>query len=399
MLRSGRARSAGSHRRNTAPAPAPASPPLLACGSNVARTYKTVTGQALHFFLRPHVGIPTSALHSAAAWRGEDLLRDGNWISCLSAPEIAELEAAVSHARGTGKALADLRKSDFPLPTLAARVDRWRAEVATGCGVQVLRGVPVERWSTADSERFFWCFGQHLGQVGAQNRDGELLGHVRDQGASYADPTVRGYKTSAHLSYHCDAADAVGLLCLRTAKTGGSSRFVSSVTVWNELLRTRPDLARQMFQPLAFDTRGDGGLDFFQIAPCRFADGALRTFYHADYFRTAERQPGAPKLTPMQREMLDAYDAIANSAGTFLEMEFAPGDVQLLSNHTVLHSRSEYEDHAEPERKRHLLRLWVSFEQTRSLRAWPSLGREAVRLLSALGTGRMRGLRLAQRSG
>jgi hypothetical protein len=65
-------------------------------------------------------------------------------------------------------------------------------------------------------------------------------------------------------------------------------------------------------------------------------------------------------------------------------------DVQLLSNHTVLHSRSAYEDHAEPEKKRHLLRLWLSFDRPRSLRALPSLGLEAARLLGALGAGRLR---------
>jgi hypothetical protein len=356
----------------------------------MGRTFKTVTRQALHYLLRPHDGIPTAPVQSAAAWRGEDLERDGSWIASLAPSEVSEIEAAVKRARATGKPLGELRKADFPLPGLTTRIDSWRRQVAAGLGVQVVRGVPVDRWSCEDAERFFWCFGQHLGHVGAQSRDGELLGHVRDQGVSYSDPTVRGYKTSARLDYHCDAADAVGLLCLRTAKEGGRSRFVSSVTVWNELFRTRPDLARRMFEPLAFDTRGDGGLDFFPIAPCRHSDGVLRTFYHGDYFRTAERQPGAPALRAEQREMLDAYDAIASAAGTYLELEFAPGDVQLLSNHTVLHSRSEYVDHDEPERKRHLLRLWVSFDAHRSFSQSVSAGAEAARLLTALGVGRLR---------
>ena len=41
-------------------------------------------------------------------------------------------------------------------------------------------------------------------------------------------------------------------------------------------------------------------------------------------------------------------------------MDLEPGDVQLLSNHTVLHARTDYEDYSEPELKRHLLRLWIS---------------------------------------
>jgi hypothetical protein len=41
-------------------------------------------------------------------------------------------------------------------------------------------------------------------------------------------------------------------------------------------------------------------------------------------------------------------------------MNFMPGDIQLLHNHTILHARSAYEDWPEVERKRHLLRLWLS---------------------------------------
>jgi len=35
------------------------------------------------------------------------------------------------------------------------------------------------------------------------------------------------------------------------------------------------------------------------------------------------------------------------------------GDLQLLNNRLLLHARTAYQDHPEPERKRHLLRLWL----------------------------------------
>ena len=354
-----------------------------------ARLPRTVTEQGLHYFVRPHETIPTGPVRSPAAWRGAELEGDrARWIHVLSAAEIDELDRAVAQTRG--KAVAALSRWDFPLPSLGPRLVKIRDEVARGIGVQVLRGVPVERWSSEDCERFFWAFGLHLGRPGAQNRDGELLGHVRDLGVSYDDPTVRGYKTKAALSYHCDAADAVGLLCLRTAKEGGQSRFVSSVTVWNELVRTQPELAERLFSPFALDTRGDGGLDFFRLPPCRYAGGVLRTFYHADYFRTAEQHPGAPRLNETERALLDAYDAIAGTEGIYLDMEFEPGDVQLLSNHTVLHARTAYVDHEEPERKRHLLRLWLSFEGGYSLADAPSRVVEGARLGAELVRGVVR---------
>lgn len=253
----------------------------------------------------------------------------------------------------------------------------------------MLRGLPVDRWDTHTCERVFWGLGLHLGVPGAQNDAGDLLGHVRSEGLSYDDPAVRGYQTSAKLSYHCDAADVVGLMCLRAAKSGGRSRFVSSVTVFNQLVAERPDLARRLFAPMQLDTRGDGGVDFVPIAPCRYADGQLRTFYHADYFRSAERQPGARQLDASERELLERYDAIARKPGTFLEMEFRPGDVQLLSNHTILHSRTAYEDHPEPERRRHLLRLWLSLPKGRAVPHSSEVS-EGARLLSELVRGRVR---------
>lgn len=356
----------------------------------MAQTYRTVTQQSLHYLIRPHTERPERLVTSEAAWRGDELARRGDWQVTLDRADIEELEAALAQARRTGKPLTGLTAQDFPLPRLGRRIAAWARTLATGRGVHVLRGIPVERYSQKDCERLFFGLGLHLGTPGAQNRNEELLGHVRSEGLSYQDPSVRGYRTSAALAYHCDFADVVGLFCLRPAKSGGTSRFVSSVTVWNELFLRRPDLAMRLFEPLEFDTRGDGGLNFFPIAPCRYSAGQLRTCYHADYFRTAQQHRGARKLSPRDAELLDLYDEIAATPGLFLEMDFAPGDIQLLSNHTVLHARSDYVDYDEPERKRHLLRLWLSLPHAYAPRQWPSLACEAARVLSALALGRLR---------
>lgn len=66
-----------------------------------------------------------------------------------------------------------------------------------------------------------------------------------------------------------------------------------------------------------------------------------------------------PRLTPRQIEFLDLVDALA--AEHRLDMEFRPGDLQLLSNAVILHGRTEYED--DPDHPRHLLRLWLSRRQ------------------------------------
>ena len=327
--------------------------------------YKTLTAQTLHYFSRPQERVLREPLGGPSAWTGAELLEPDEWRETLTAQEVVELDRALGYAKLTEKPIADLTKRDFPLPTLEKKVARWRREIEEGRGFQVIRGIPVERWPEQDSEVFFWCLGQHLGIPGAQNPQRDLLGHVRDTGES--PDQVRHYRTRVNINFHCDAADVVGLLCMRKAKCGGKSRIVSSVSVYNELLRRRPDLVDRLYEPFAMDTKGEGGVRYLPVRPCAYDDGHLRTFYHTDYFRSASDAAGEPVLGSDDRELLDLYNAIAEAPGMSLDMDLEPGDVQLLSNHTVLHARTDFEDYPEPELKRHLLRLWISLPTGRSI--------------------------------
>ena len=325
--------------------------------------YLTFIEQTLHYFDRPHEALLSTPLETPSAWRGKDLPALESMAYRLSTDEVTEIETALAAAQASGKPVRDLTPEDFPLPSLAAKFTDWRDTLSTGLGFVVLRGVPVERWTQSQSECFFWCFGLHLGRPGEQNPDGDLLGHVIDLRENVATETTRLYKTAANIDYHCDAADVVGLLCLKRAREGGHSRIVSSVSVFNELLQRRPDLAPRLFEPVALDIRdkevNEAGSSL-PIPPCRYAGGQLRTFYHADYFRSASRHDDVPELTKEEQELLDTYEAIALEEGMFLDMDLDPGDIQLLSNHTNLHARTEYEDFEDPAERRHLLRLWLS---------------------------------------
>jgi hypothetical protein len=325
--------------------------------------YFSYAEQARHYFDRPHQAPARDPLAAASAWRGAELARRGDWREQLAPGEVAELVSALAAARATGKPPAALSAADFPLPTLSARIARWRDELESGRGFQVVSGLPVERWSEAEAEIAFWCLGLHMGRPGAQNPQGDLLGHVRDTGDDASDPWVRLYRTAARIAYHCDAADVVGLLCLRSARTGGLSRIASSVSVYNELLARRPDWVDRLYQPFLLDLRNEDPterLRYLPVPPCRFAGGRLRTFYHSDYFRSVLRYPEVPRLTAEEEALLDLYEEIAGSPDLYLDMDLHPGDIQWLSNHAILHARTAYQDHAEPERKRHLLRLWLS---------------------------------------
>ncbi len=351
--------------------------------------YKTFQAQTLHYFSRPHSGVPKSPVESIAAWRAEDMRDERHWSYTLNDQQRSEIEVAVSRASKDHKSLHQRQAMDLPLPGLQPLIEQWREKLKSGLGVQRIRGVPIENWNTEQQYLFYWCFGQQLGVAGAQNRHDELLGHVRDDGSDVDDPSVRQYRTNSAIPFHCDAADVVGLLCLKTAKQGGDSRLVSSVTVFNEMQRRDPELAKVMFGVFPLDSHQEGGTFSLPIKPCRFYNGELRTFGHSHYFRTAQRYPHI-NLTERQIEALALYDEISESPEFYIDMTLEPGDIQLVSNHTVLHSRTDYVDHDDEEQKRHLLRLWISLPQDDSFFARCLRFKERLGLIRSVVFERLR---------
>jgi hypothetical protein len=157
---------------------------------------------------------------------------------------------------------------------------------------------------------------------------------------------------------------------MQPAKAGGFSSLVSTVSIFNEMRRRRPDLVQVLFEPIETDRRGEVVGDqrpYFRIPVFNWHAGVLSAIYHRPYIESARRFPNVPALTPTQIEALDAFDALANSPELHFFMEFKAGDVQLVHNHTLLHDRTAFEDWPEPDRKRHLYRLWLAPPQARTL--------------------------------
>lgn len=307
----------------------------------------------------------------AAAWYGPDIAKRADWLMPLSPADVAEIEAAAKALAAREADIAAITARDFPLPTLTDRLKaRVAGEVLNGRGFLLLRGLPVERWTMREAATAFYGLGVHLGSARSQNGKGHVLGHVRDLGLDVTDPNVRIYQTHERQTYHTDSCDIVGLLCLRTAKSGGLSALVSSTTIFNEMRRRRPDLLKLLFAPIATDRRGevpDGQKPYFEIPVFNWHQGHLSAIYQRQYIDSAQRFPDAPRLGPEQIEALDLFDALANDPALHLFMEFRPGDVQLVHNHTLLHDRTSFVDWPDPAQRRHLLRLWLAASGARTL--------------------------------
>lgn len=315
----------------------------------------------------PHPVVQTSPICDATAWRAVDFAHDQRWIVRWPADALAELDTAVQTARRNGQTDATVTLDSFPLPTVSAWLVAIRQEVEFGRGFVLLRGIPVQRYSDADAGLLFRGIGCHIGKVVTQNAKGDLLGHVRDQG--YADyrgrSDVRGYQTRARLEFHTDVVDIVGLMCLRAAREGGHSLIVSSTTVHNEMLRDTPLLVGLLYGNFLFDRRGEetAGQPPYFVSPVYSLHQGLLSCRPAviEYIYSAEPKTGIP-LSPAQRAALETFIAHALREDLQLGMDLEPGDIQLLNNSVILHARTNFIDHDELERRRHLLRLWLNVE-------------------------------------
>lgn len=326
--------------------------------------YRSFAEQSRFYFNQPHQQVPSMPVESRADWRGPDMkARPEDWTVILEPSDIKEIDAAVASVRDQGIEMGQVTRDSFPLPVLSGKIADWRGRIEDGVGFVLVRGLPVTDWGEEKSTLAYWGLGHHLGVPGAQNPDNELLGHVIDYSEERTNPLVRRYRTAGNIDFHCDAADVVGLLCLNTAKAGGQSRIASSVALFNETFRRHPDLVPRLFEPFMTDRRGEekpGQRGWYPQSICRYADGVLRSFYHSEYMRSAARFTDSGTHDAPTLAVLDLYDALAASEEFYLDMYLEPGDMQFISNHSIVHARTEYQDYPEPERRRHLLRLWLS---------------------------------------
>jgi hypothetical protein len=301
-------------------------------------------------------------IRDASAWTGVAMAPRTDWMHVLTADEVADIERVVAAVRASGTPREQLTRADVAFDALAPAIASWRETLAHGRGFLLVRGLPVERMAFEDAVAAYWAMGLHLGSPVPQNFDGELLTDIRDTGADPNEPSTRLYKTRAEQDFHTDGADVIGLLCLKTSKRGGESRIVSSVSVVNEVFRRNPALVPVLFRDFHwhyFEPHMPSPVHFTRPI-CRDQNGRLNTFFIPWYIRRAQELPDVPPMTAEQAAALAAVESIANDPALYLDMEFRPGDIQFLKNSVILHKRTAYEDWDEPERKRHLLRLWLA---------------------------------------
>jgi hypothetical protein len=315
--------------------------------------------------------IPAKAMEPVvdpAGWPPDALGDIESFSYRLTDRDADELVAGTAAFRRRGVPIEEVGRDNFPLDGFASVLADVRRELVEGRGIVMLRDFPLDRLDREGQAIAYLGLGSHLGTPMSQNKHGHILGHVKDLGGDYADPQTRGYTTRAEMRFHTDACDYVGLLCLRSAKSGGASRVASSVTVYNRMLRRRPDLAEALCGDWYRSRSGEmnpGDEPWIKSAIFCFHQGYFSALGLGAAVDKAYRLPGVPPMTPAQKEAVALYREVVEECAA--DMEFEPGDIQFLNNFVTLHTRRAYEDWPEPERKRHLLRLWLSDPASRAL--------------------------------
>lgn len=313
--------------------------------------------------------VPLAPINDRSLWYGRDM-RDAHWIHALTSQEIADVEAAVKRVEESQLKVSDVSRREFALPKLGPVLDQINDELINGRGFYLIRGLPIERYSDLQVATAFWGIGQYFGEPVSQNAKGHLLGHVKDLGHSRKNAGHRGYQTSEELQFHSDSCDMTALLCLQTAKSGGVSRVVSSAAIHNEMLKANPAWVKALSGSLYRDRRNEvppGLPPWYSLPIFNYHESYLTTSITPSNIQMAQRHDDVPRLTPDQIEALRQIDLIGGNPDVMLQFELQRGDIELVHNHVVLHARTHYDDFPELEKKRHLLRLWLSTPTGRPL--------------------------------
>lgn len=307
-------------------------------------------------------------LENAESWLGRDLAATDDWIIELSVNDRNEIHRALSEDRKVN--VGDSAESSRLGSQLTEKLAEIQRHLEGGRGFVLVRGFPVESFSEAEIAKMFWAFGCSVGTPEKQDKEGNLLHHVRDTGLNILESdNVRGYQTNIELDYHNDGGDAFLLLCIKKGKSGGVSKLVSATAIFNEVIRRYPEIADVLQEPFYFDNRVQTNAEarWSKFPIFTYYAEKLYVLYKRGYIELAQRFEDVPKLTEKQISALDAMDKTANDPAFELSFTMQPGDIQIANNYSILHSRTSYIDFDEQERKRHMLRLWVTLPNGRPL--------------------------------
>ena len=305
------------------------------------------------------------------AWR-RDSLSAADWTVPIPAECLAELRAALAQYRGNRLPMLMLSPDEFELAACRALMAGVKRRLDEGIMFAVLDRLPMAEMTREEASVLYWLLASLLARPVAQKIDGTMTYVVADTGAKLAPGSgIRPTVTNVDLTFHNDNSynetppDYVALFCQQTAKAGGVSRVVSVYTVHNQLLEEAPELLERLYRPFWYDRHRE------------HEEGEPNTFaapvFEYGVFECRERLKARLALIEIRAgytlrgetlddtgaKALEAVQAVFDRPELRVELDFRPGQIQIVNNRSTGHARTAFEDHEEPERRHRLIRLWL----------------------------------------
>ena len=301
------------------------------------------------------------------AWTRADV-RESDWRIVLSETAQRELVEAAATLRRQPVPLLALRADSLDLPACRTAMDQVREVLTDGPRFCLLDRLPIEQLSLDEAKALYWILSSMLARPVAQKLDGTIVYDVHDTGRKALPGSgVRPDKTNIDLQFHNDNSynaampEYVGLLCVRPALEGGLSRVMSFATAHNALRARHREVLARLYEPFWFDRQREfhpGEPETFS-APLFVRDGeCIRARLSLHQIRGGYALRGGV----MDNETTAALEAIREVfSDDALQVHFRleAGQIQYVANREIGHSRTEFRDFDEPDRRRLLIRLWL----------------------------------------
>jgi len=306
------------------------------------------------------------------AWHGPDLA-DDDFKVMFSKDGLAELEAIVAEQRKAPVPTLVLLPEHFEMSACREFMQGVKQRLDVGLGFVILDRLPVDRWSQREITDIYWLLGSLLEPPVAQEWSGTMIYNVRYDGQDYTADT-RTALTPEGLDMHNDSsmgeapANYISLLCLQTARTGGKSSLSSAYAAHNHFTANYPELIERLYLPFYRDKQEYQAPDANNWYPIFAVEGGgLRIRFNARVIRRGYQKTGQV-LDNAGTQTVEILNSFLADPAHRHDFWMERGQIQILNNRIIVHGRTPYQDYEEPEKRRHLLRLWLRAGDRRQFR-------------------------------
>ena len=238
--------------------------------------------------------------------------------------------------------------------------------LAEGIGFFIIDGKCFTDFSKEELIEIYQNVCRILGTLYVQNDKNQKLVQVQDSGKSMKSGG-RYHQTKEGGSYHTDSPqwekvpDFIGMCCINPAKKGGESKFVSTYSIHNKMLKEHKQFLEMLYQQFHFDKRGE-----FESkeSPTVFEpiftynNNQLKCRYLRDYINDGQMIQNTP-LSKEQNEALDIFDKIIHDENLVVSYKLRQNEMVFFNNNRVMHGRTSFEDFEGIENKRLMIRTWI----------------------------------------